>query len=290
MRYCQGPDPKTKKPNFKAPANACDAHCHVFGPAAKFPFADERTYTPPDSPFEAFQELQKTLGLSRAVIVQATCHGTDNSATLDAIARSNGRYRGVAIVDQTFTDEQFEALNEGGIRGVRFSFARHIGNAPDFSLVKRVVEKIAPLGWHLVLYMEAPDIIENAKILEELPVPVVIDHMGRVETKNGLEQEAFQLLLSLLKNQEDFWVKICGAERISSKGAPYHDAVPFAQSLIEAAPDRVLWGTDWPHPNIDGLMPNDGDLMNLLPLYARDEDVLHRILVDNPARLYGFEN
>jgi len=290
MRYCQGPDPKTKKPNFKAPANACDAHCHVFGPAAKFPFADERTYTPPDSPFEAFQELQKTLGLSRAVIVQATCHGTDNSATLDAIARSNGRYRGVAIVDQTFTDEQFEALNEGGIRGVRFSFARHIGNAPDFSLVKRVVEKIAPLGWHLVLYMEAPDIIENAKILEELPVPVVIDHMGRVETKNGLEQEAFQLLLSLLKNQEDFWVKICGAERISSKGAPYHDAVPFAQSLIEAAPDRVLWGTDWPHPNIDGLMPNDGDLMNLLPLYAQDEDVLHRILVDNPARLYGFEN
>ena len=290
MRYCQGPDPKTKKPNFKAPANACDAHCHVFGPAAKFPFADERTYTPPESPFEAFQELQKTLGLSRAVIVQATCHGTDNRATLDAIARSNGRYRGVAIVDQTFTDEQFEALNEGGIRGVRFSFARHIGNAPDFSLVKRVVARIAPLGWHLVLYMEASDIIENAETLEDLPVPVVIDHMGRVETKNGVGQEAFQLLLSLLKNQEEFWVKICGAERISSEGAPYHDALPFAQSLIEAAPDRVLWGTDWPHPNIDGLMPNDGDLMNLLPLYAQDKDVLNRILVDNPARLYGFEN
>ena len=290
MRYCQGPDPKTKKPNFKAPANSCDAHCHVFGPAAKFPFADERTYTPPDSPFEAFQELQRRLGLNRAVIVQATCHGTDNRATLDAIARSNGRYRGVAIVDQTFTDEQFEALNEGGIRGVRFSFARHIGNAPDFSLVKRVVARIAPLGWHLVLYMEASDIIENAETLEDLPVPVVIDHMGRVETKNGVGQEAFQLLLSLLKNQEEFWVKICGAERISSEGAPYHDALPFAQSLIEAAPDRVLWGTDWPHPNIDGLMPNDGDLMNLLPLYAQDEDVLHRILVDNPARLYGFEN
>ena len=290
MRYCQGPDPKTKKPNFKAPANSCDAHCHVFGPAAKFPFADERTYTPPDSPFEAFQELQRRLGLNRAVIVQATCHGTDNRVTLDAIARSKGRYRGVAIVDQTFNDEQFVALNAGGIRGVRFSFARHIGNAPDFSMVKRVVEKIAPLGWHLVLYMEASDIIENAETLEDLPVPVVIDHMGRVETKNGVGQEAFQLLLSLLKNQEDFWVKICGAERISSKGAPYHDAVPFAQSLIEAAPDRVLWGTDWPHPNIDGLMPNDGDLMNLLPLYAQDEDVLNRILVDNPARLYGFEN
>ena len=290
MRYCQGPDPKTKKPNFEAPANACDAHCHVFGPAAKFPFADERTYTPPDSPFEVLQELQRTLGLSRAVIVQATCHGTDNRATLDAISRSKGRYRGVAIVDQTFTDEQFVALNAGGIRGVRFSFARHIGNAPDFSLVKRVVERIAPLGWHLVLYMEALDIIENAKVLWDLPVPVVIDHMGRVETKNGVGQEAFQLLLSLLKNQEDFWVKICGAERISSKGVPYHDAVPFAQSLIEAAPDRVLWGTDWPHPNIDGPMPNDGDLMNLLPLYAQDKDMLNGILVDNPARLYGFEN
>ena len=210
--------------------------------------------------------------------------------TLDAIARSKGRYRGVAIVDQTFNDEQFVALNAGGIRGVRFSFARHIGNAPDFSMVKRVVEKIAPLGWHLVLYMEASDIIENAETLEDLPVPVVIDHMGRVETKNGVGQEAFQLLLGLLKNQEEFWVKICGAERISSEGAPYHDALPFAQTLIEAAPDRVLWGTDWPHPNIDGLMPNDGDLMNLLPLYAQDEDVLNRILVDNPARLYGFEN
>ena len=289
MRYCQGPDPKTKKPNFEAPANACDAHCHVFGPEAKFPFAAERIYTPPDSPFEVLQELHRTLGLGRAVIVQATCHGTDNRATLDAISRSKRRYRGVAIVDQTFTDEQFVALNAGGIRGVRFSFARHIGNAPDFSLVKRVVERIAPLGWHLVLYMEALDIIENAKILEELPVPVVIDHMGRVETKNGVGQEAFQLLLTLLKNQEDFWVKICGAERISSKGAPYHDAVPFAQSLIETTPDRVLWGTDWPHPNIDGPMPNDGDLMNLLPLYAQDKDMLNGILVDNPARLYGFE-
>lgn len=290
MRYCQGPDPKAKKPNFQAPADACDAHCHVFGPAAQFPFAEERTYTPPDSPFEALQELQRTLGLSRAVIVQATCHGTDNRATLDAIAQSKGRYRGVAIVDQTFSDDQFVVLNAGGIRGVRFSFARHIGNAPDFSLVNRVVERIAYLGWHLVLYMEASDIIKNAKILEDLPVPVVIDHMGRVETKNGLGQEAFQLLLNLLKNQEDFWVKICGAERISSKGAPYHDAVPFAQSLIDVAPDRVLWGTDWPHPNIDGLMPNDGDLVDLLPLYATNEDVLNRILVDNPARLYGFEN
>ncbi|MEK9684089.1 MAG: amidohydrolase family protein [Rhodospirillaceae bacterium] len=290
MNFCQGPDPNTKKPNFIAPPNACDAHCHIFGPAAKFPFAEGRTYTPPDSPFEAFQDLQNTLGLSRAVIVQATCHGTDNTVTLDAIERSGGRYRGVAIVDETFTEDQFRKMDQGGIRAVRFSFARHIGNAPDFSLVQKVVEKIAPLGWHLVLYMEAADIVENADTLKSLPVPVVIDHMGRVQTKNGIGQDAFQLLLGLLRERDDFWVKICGAERISSHGFPYHDAVPFAQALIGVAPDRVLWGTDWPHPNIEGLMPNDGDLMDLLPLYTSDEDVLEKILVTNPGNLYGFDN
>jgi predicted TIM-barrel fold metal-dependent hydrolase len=288
MNYCQGPDPDTKKPTFTAPPRACDAHCHVFGPAAKFPFAEGRSYTPPDSPFEAFQALQKTLGLERAVIVQATCHGTDNAVTLDAIARSNGRYRGVALVDDGFTDADFRRLDEGGIRGIRFSFARHIGSAPDFTRVRRIVDRVAPLGWHVVLYMEAPDVVENVKTLEALPLPVVIDHMGRVKTKDGVGQEAFRTLLGLLRGRDDFWIKICGAERISSAGPPYTDAVPFAQACIEAAPDRVLWGTDWPHPNIDGTMPNDGDLMNLLALYAPDEAVRNRILVDNPARLYGF--
>jgi len=287
MRYCQGPDPNTIKPNFTAPPGACDAHCHVFGPAAKFPFAEGRSYTPPDSPFEAFQKLQATLGLTRAVIVQATCHGTDNAVTLDAIARSNGHYRGVAIVDDGFTDADFETLDAGGIRGIRFSFARHIGNAPDFSRVQRITERVAPLGWHVVLYMEAADVVENAKTVAALPLPVVIDHMGRVKTGEGLEQPAFQALLSLLRG-EDLWVKICGAERISTGGPPWTDAVPFAQACIAAAPDRVLWGTDWPHPNIEGQMPNDGHLMNLLALYAPDEGQRNRILVDNPARLYGF--
>jgi predicted TIM-barrel fold metal-dependent hydrolase len=287
VKYCQGPDPKTKAPNFKAAPGACDAHCHVFGPASKFPYAEGRTYTPPDAPFEALQKLHGILGIERAVIVQATCHGTDNSATIDAIQRSQGRYRGVAIVDDTFTESDFEKLHAGGIRGVRFSFARHIGSAPDFGQVQRVVSKFAPLGWHIVLYLEAEDIIENADTLAKLPVPVVIDHMGRVKTQGGVEQPAFKLLLELLRN-EDFWVKICGAERISSAGAPYVDAVPFAQALIEAASDRVLWGTDWPHPNIDGVMPNDGDLMNLLALSAPEQKLRDRIMVDNPARLYGF--
>ena len=289
MRNCQGPDPNTKFPSFVAPSKACDAHCHVFGPAAKFPFAEGRTYTPPDSTFEDMQVLQETLGIDRAVIVQATCHGTDNSATLDAIARSRGRYRGVAIVDEGFTDDDFKRMDEGGMRGIRFSFARHIGNAPDFTLVRRITHRIAPLGWHVVIYMEAPDIVENADVLSKLPLPVVIDHMGRVKTKDGVGQEAFQLLLGLLRERNDFWVKICGAERISSVGPPYEDAVPFAQACIEVAPDRVLWGTDWPHPNIEGYMPNDGDLMSLLALHAPDEAVRNRILVDNPNRLYGFE-
>jgi predicted TIM-barrel fold metal-dependent hydrolase len=277
-------------PDFVAPPKTCDSHCHIFGPADKFPYAEGRGYTPPDASFEAMQTLQATLGIERAVIVQATCHGTDNTAALDGIARSGGRYRGVAIVDDSFDLDDFKRLHDGGMRGVRFSFARHIGNAPDFSKVNRIVDRYAPLGWHVVLYMEAADIVENAKMLEDMPVPVVIDHMGRVKTGEGVEQEAFQLLLALLRDKQDFWVKICGAERISTGGAPYHDAVPFAQACIAAAPDRVLWGTDWPHPNIEGYMPNDGDLMSLMKLYAPDEAVRNRILVDNPARLYGFDD
>ncbi len=288
MKYCQGPDPDTKKPSFTAPALACDSHCHVFGPAAKFPYAEGRAYTPPDAPVENFFRLQRVLGLERAVIVQATCHGTDNAAMLDAVAQSQGRFRGVAIVDDGFTAADFEKLHAGGVRGVRFSYARHLSGPPDFSQVQRVAERIAPLGWHVVLYLEAEDVAANADILAALPLPVVIDHMGRVKTEDGVGQKPFQLLLELLRG-EDFWVKICGAERISSAGPPYTDAVPFAQALIDAAPDRILWGTDWPHPNIEGPMPNDGDLLSLLGTHAPDEAVRNRILVDNPARLYGFE-
>jgi predicted TIM-barrel fold metal-dependent hydrolase len=259
----------------------------VFGPAARFPFAPERSYTPPDAPFEALQRLQGVLGLERAVIVQATCHGTDNRATLDAVARSDGRYRGVAIVDESFSDRDFEALHAGGIRGARFSFARHIGDAPDFSRVSRIADRVRPLGWHLVLYMEADDIVAGAAEIVSFRMPVVIDHMGRCKTAGGIAQKPFQLLLEFAR-RGDFWIKICGAERISSAGAPFTDAVPFARALVEAAPDRVLWGTDWPHPNIEGTMPNDGDLMDLLALAAPDAAVRNRILVDNPARLYGF--
>ena len=229
------------------------------------------------------------LGFDRSVIVQATCHGTDNAATLDAIAASNGAWRGVAIVDENFTDKDFEDLHAGGIRGIRFSFARHLSGPPNFDRVHRIADKIEGLGWHLVIYIEAEDIVEFNADLRKFRLPVVFDHMVRVKVADGLESEPFKLLLDFMRN-EDVWVKISCAERLSQIGAPYDDVVPFAQAVIETNPDRALWGTDWPHPNIKIFMPNDGDLMDLVPLLARDEGLQKKILVDNPARLYGFDD
>lgn len=287
MKTCQPPDPNTRIPDLIVPPLACDTHCHVFGPAARFPFDSGRSYTPPDASVEDLRRLQSILGFERAVIVQATCHGTDNAAMLDAIACSDGRYRGIAMVDENFSEADFDVLDNGGVRGVRMSFARHLAGPPDFTKVRRTADMIRPMGWHLVLYLEAEDVVENTPELRALGVPIVIDHMARVKPAEGVEQEAFRLLLGFVRD-EGFWVKISGAERLSAIGAPFHDLVPFAQALIEAAPDRVLWGTDWPHPNIEGVMPNDGDLVDLLALYAPDTEMRQRILVDNPARLYEF--
>ena len=284
---CMAPDPDTKTPKFKAPPNACDAHCHIFGPGDKYPYAPNRSYTPPDAPLERFKELQKTLGLERAVLVNASCHGTDNTVILDAIAQSNGQYRGVANVDDTFTDQDFEDLHAGGIRGVRFNFVRHLGGIPDMDVFHRILDRIKGLGWHVVLHFDAADVVEFKDMLLGLPVPFIIDHMGRVPAKDGLDQEPFQRLLELAEN-ESCWIKVCGAERISSQGPPFTDAIPFARAIIEVAPDRVLWGTDWPHPNIKKHMPNDGDLVDLIPLMAPDGAMQKKLLVENPDRLYGF--
>ncbi len=285
---CRAPDPDTRTPAYKAPPRACDAHCHVFGPADTYPYAQSRSYTPPDAPLETFRNLQRVLGLERAVLVNASCHGTDNTVILDAIAQSGGRYRGVANVDDGFTDRDFEALDAGGVRGVRFNFVRHLGGAPDLDVFSRVVDRIKPLGWHVVLHFDAVDLVKFGDLLQGLPVPFVIDHMGRVGTGAGLDQEPFRRLLELARH-EGCWIKVCGAERISAAGPPFTDAVPFARALIEAAPGRILWGTDWPHPNIGRHMPNDGDLVDLIPLFAPDETVRRKILVENPARLYGFD-
>jgi len=287
MKATAPPDPNTRKPKFRPPPNACDAHCHIFGPAARFPYAPDAAYWPPDSPFEGLQKLHSILGIERAVIVHASCHGADMRVTLDAIARSGGKYRGTAIIDETYGDRQFREMHDGGIRAVRFNFVKHLGGRPDMQLFDRTVARLKEMGWHLILHLDSNDLVELRKKLEAIPVPMVIDHMGRVKAADGLEQEPFRVLLEFMKNPS-FWVKVCGAERVSSMGPPFTDAVPFARALIEAAPDRILWGTDWPHPNVGKHMPNDGDLVDLFPLMAAGPDLQHKILVENPARLYGF--
>lgn len=285
---CKAPDPDTRTPRFRPPANACDAHCHIFGPGDRYPYAADRSYTPPDAPLARFKELQKTLGLTRAVLVNASCHGSDNTVIVDAIAQSGGKYRGVANSDDTFTEKTFEALHQAGFRGVRFNFVKHLGGMPDMGEFHRTLERIKPFGWHIDLHFDAVDLLEHDTLLKSLPVAFIIDHMGRVPTKNGLEQEPFKLLLNLARTNDKCWIKISGSERIAGEGPPFTSAVPFAQALIDAAPDRILWGTDWPHPNIARHMPNDGDLVDLIPLMMPDAATQQRILVDNPHRLYQF--
>jgi len=284
MKTILAPDPNPIKPHYVPPPGACDAHCHVFGPGERFPYAPNRTYTPPDAPKEMLAALHKFLGFSRAVLVQASCHGIDNSAMLDAIAASDNTIRGVAMVGGHVTDAELERLHAGGARGARFNFVAHLGGAPDLKVVENVAARIAPLGWHLQLHLDAEDIHTYRDFLNRLRVPFIIDHMGRVQAQHGLDQQPFKLLLDLMKN-ELAWIKVSGPERISAKGKPYHDAIPFARALIDAAPDRVLWGTDFPHPNVKA-MPNDGELVDLFATMCDDEGLRRKILIDNPTRLY----
>lgn len=288
MKSCLPPDPDPIQPLNVLPAGAWDAHCHVFGPAHIFPYAADRSYTPPDAPFANLVHLHDKLGLSRGVIVQASCHGTDNTAMLDAIATSGGRYRGVAIVDDAVTDEQLAWLHRGGVRGVRFNFVAHLGGAPDLAAFDSIIDRIAGLGWHVVLHLDALDIDKYSERINRIKVPFVIDHMGRVRAQDGVEQKPFKALLGLMRNPLA-WVKVCGAERVSAGRRHFHDAIPYARALIEVAPDRVLWGTDWPHPNITQDMPNDGELVDLLFHFSDDPAQIKAMLVDNPARLYDFD-
>ena len=286
LKTCPPPDPDPVSPTLMLPPGACDAHCHVFGPASKFPYAADRSYTPPDAPVENLRRLHAKLGVSRAVIVHASCHGTEMEVTLDAIASSDGRYRGVACVEDRVTDRELERLHTGGIRGIRFNFVKHLGGVPDLAVFYRLLERIKPLGWHVVLHFDAEDILSQGELLGRIDVPFVIDHMGRVKAADGLEQAPFQSLLALYRNNPLAWIKVCGAERVSVGKRPFLDAVPFAQALIAEDAGRILWGTDWPHPNITKDMPNDGELVNLFAKICPDPALQRRILVDNPTRMY----
>jgi 2-pyrone-4,6-dicarboxylate lactonase len=273
-----------RRPNYKLPRGATDAHCHVFGPAHRFPYAPDRRYTPDDAPKEMLRKLHDFLGVDRAVIVQASCHGTDNAAMLDCIASDPQRYRGVAIVDDGFTDRDYDRLDAGGVRGVRFNFVRHLGGAPDMGVFNRVVDRVKGRGWHVVLHLDAPSIEPLSETMRKLPLPFVIDHMGRVPARDGVAQRPLRALIELAK-RDNAWIKVCGSERIDFP--PYEKAVPIARALIEAAPGRVLWGTDFPHPNPTHAA-DEVDLVDLVPQFTADVQRQRALLVDNPARLYGF--
>lgn len=273
-----------RKPRFQLPPGSTDAHCHVFGPGAVFPYAPSRRYTPADAPKEDLTALHAHLGIDRAVIVQASCHGSDNRAMLDAIAASPDTRRGVAVVDAATPPADYPKFAKGGVRGVRFNFVRHLGGMPDLALLENVVRRIAPLGWHVVFHLDAADIAAVADLVVKQPVPVVIDHMGRVPAKDGVDQPPFQALLKLLDHKH-VWIKVCGSERISMP--PYDEAVPIAAKLMDVAGDRALWGTDFPHPNATH-EADEADLVDLVPKFAPDPAAQRRLLVENPAKLYGF--
>jgi len=285
IKIIPAPDPNPVKPKYVPPADACDAHCHVFGPVKRFPYAKERSYEPPDSPKEKLAALHQHLGLARAVLVQASCHGTDNGAMLDAIKTSKGAWRGVAMVARNVPQMELQRLHAGGVRAIRFNFVKHLGSPASLDDVQSFVSRIAPLGWHLVLHIDADGIAEMRSFFRELKIPFVIDHMGRVSARQGPGQPAFRQLLELMKDNPNAWVKVSGPERVSAAGKPFHDALPFAQALIQAAPDRVLWGTDFPHPNVRW-MPNDGELVDLFAMMCEDDATRKKVLVDNPTRLY----
>lgn len=271
---------------FVLPRNACDTHCHVFGPQDRFPFVASRKYTPTDTPKETVAALHAQIGVDRAVIVQASIHGTDNGAMVEMLRWQPRRYRGVAMIDDATTAAELRALHEAGVRGIRFNFNRNLGGFPDLDLVKRSVERVKELGWHLVMQIDGKDVDVLTPIIRALPVPFVIDHMGRCDADAGIAQPDFRALLELMK-LDGAWMKLTCPERMTPP--PYDKAVPFARALLEARPDRVLWGTDFPHPNLKE-PPDDVALVNLVPRFALTAAEQHLLLVANPARLYEFHD
>jgi len=275
-----------KKPDFILPKGAVDAHCHVFGPATEFPFAQERKYTPCDAGKKKLFELRDYLGFERNVIVQATCHGKDNAAVVDALRASGNRARGIASVGPNVTDEELAEMNLAGVRGVRFNFVKRLVDATPKEVFQGIAERIAELGWHIVVYFEAADLEELVPFLESLPTVIVIDHMGRPDVGRGIEHPDFQRFTSLMARNENIWTKVTCPERLSIQGPPYDDVVQYAAHIVKLFPDRVLWGTDWPHPNMTSHMPDDGILVDYIPKIAPTPALQQKLLVDNPMRLY----
>ncbi len=278
--------PSPRRPTFVAPAGAVDAHCHVFGPGDVFAYAPTRKYTPGDAPAEMLFALRDSLGLARNVIVQASCHGTDNRAMVAALRSAGGRARGIAFVDVDVTDDELAAMDVAGVRGVRFNFLKRLVDAAPREHYERIVARIAPLGWHVVVYFEAPELTTLAPFLTSLPTTVVVDHMGRPDVELGTAHPQWKRFLAIMEAHDNVWVKVSGPERLSKSGPPYDDVVPFGRDLVERYPSRVLWGTDWPHPNMATHVPDDGELVDFIPRIATTVSSQRALLVDNPMRLY----
>lgn len=282
-------DPAPSKPRFVVPPGAVDAHCHVFGPGDRFPYAPERKYTPCDAGREQLFALRDHLGFSRNVVVQATCHGADNRAMIDALRHSGGLARGVATVGADVTADELAEMHEAGVRGVRFNYVKRLVDPKPDAFYRGILDKIAPLGWHVVIYFEAADLAEKWDFFSSLPTPVVVDHMGRPDVSKAADGPEFGQFLRFMAENENVHCKVTCPERLSLSGPPdYADVVPFARTVVERFPDRVLWGTDWPHPNLNmvGHMPDDGALVDMIPRIAPTPDLRRRLLVENPMRLY----
>jgi len=286
--------PNPSKPKLTLPKGAVDAHCHVFGPGEQFPYAPERKYTPCDASKDQLFALRDLLGFERNVIVQATCHGADNRALVDALEHSHGKARGVATVRADVSQEELQRLHKAGVRGVRFNFVKRLVDTAPTETLMTIANKIAPLGWHIVIYFEAQDLAEYWDFFTQLPTTVVVDHMGRPDVSKPVDGEEFNLFVKLMAEYPNFWSKVSCPERLSVTGPKalngeqqaYTDVVPFAQRLIQLFPDRVLFGTDWPHPNLKDHMPDDGLLVDYIAQIATTEQQRQRLLVDNPMRLY----
>lgn len=282
------------RPQFKLPAGAVDAHCHVFGPGDEFPYALERKYTPCDASKEQLFALRDWLGFARNVVVQATCHGADNRALVDALKHSGGKARGVATVRRNVTDQELLELHAAGVRGVRFNFVKRLVDFTPRDELLEIASRIAPLGWHVVVYFEAVDLPELWDFFTALPTTVVVDHMGRPNVAQPVDGPEFELFMRLMREHGNIWSKVTCPERLSVGGPraldgeqyAYRDVVPFARRLVEAFPDRVLWGTDWPHPNLKDHMPDDGLLVDFVPHIAPTAELQEKLLVRNPMRLY----
>lgn len=290
LRVNLPPDPNPKPLKFKLPPGSWDTHFHLYGPPHRFPYVEDRRYTPPAAPLEHYIALADMLGIERGVLVHPMVHGFENWVTLDALKRTDGRLRGMIRANPLLDETDMKRLHEVGVRGVRFNLVEETGGSFDEAGFHIVAARCARLGWSVCLHIPGDKIREIAELLRRAPVNIIFDHFGRVDARKGVNQPDFRTLLHLME-EKNMWCKISGVDRLMQRGARYEDAPPLAEALIARAPDRIIWGTDWPHSSVyqPGKMANDGDLVNALLDLVPDEAQRKKVLVDNPARLFDFD-